>query len=110
MKTTKLFLSLALVALTVTSFGRISDFSNTEFENDLVMESWMASPFNTMERDLIMESWMVSPFEAMESDVVVESWMTAPFASDAQAIECWMSTPFKVGNEKYCADMMAATK
>ncbi len=95
MKTTKLFLSIALVALTVTSFGRISDLSNTEFENNLVMESWMASPFEGIGSDLVVESWMVSPFEAMESDVVVE---------------CWMSTPFEVGNEKYCTDMMAATK
>jgi len=30
-----------------TTNGRISDFSNMEFENDLVMESWMTAPFAT---------------------------------------------------------------
>jgi len=124
MKTTKLFFSIALAALTLTSFGRISDQSNTEFENELVVEIWMASPFEAMESDLYLEQWMTAPFESMESELemeswmtipfesmgnelVLENWMTTPFRTDALAIECWMTTPFKV-TEENCTEVLIA--
>ena len=70
MKTTKLFLSIALVALTGFSFGMSNEGDKLEFENELVMES-----------DLVMESWMTSPLglgTELEA-LTLESWMTTPF-------------------------------
>ncbi len=65
MKTTKLFLSIALVALTVISFGMNNENNNVEFENELEIESWMTVSF-----------------QADGDDLAIENWMTLPFASD----------------------------
>lgn len=110
MKITKLFLSIALVALTVTTYGRINEFSSSEFEKDLIMESWMASPFMAMERDLEMENWMITPFESMDNELELENWMSSSFTTDALTIECWMSTPFEVEKEQYSTVIMVASK
>jgi hypothetical protein len=112
MKITKLFLSIALVALTVSSFGRINEFSNMEFENELIMESWMASPFEAMEGDLVMENWMIAPFAGMESILGLETWMIAPFKTmdNELVLECWMITPFELENEQHNTVMMVASK
>ena len=91
MKTTKLFLSIALVALTAISYGKISEPINdcdccpTEivYEQELDMENWMSVPFEaSVENEaLSLESWMTTPFEAsVENEVLsLESWMTTPF-------------------------------
>lgn len=126
MKTTKLILSIALVALTVTSFGRIGEPSIVN-ENDMVVESWMLSPFEAMENDLVLECWMSKAFDIAERDLAIENWMTTPFdeldepltledwmikpfATDVLALETWMSIPFQVETGKYNAVMMAASE
>jgi hypothetical protein len=83
MKTTKLFLSIALVALTAISFGMNKETENIVFENELVVENWMTRPFETitMENELTMEDWMTSSFglgTELEA-LILESWMTTPF-------------------------------
>jgi len=89
MKTTKLFLSIALVALTAISYGKISepitecDCCPTEivYEQEMDMENWMSVPFenDVMESDLNLENWMSVPFEVSVEDEVLslESWMAA---------------------------------
>ncbi len=107
MKTTKLFLSIALVALTITAFGNYKSSIETVYESELSLESWMITPFESavLEEALSMESWMVAPFESnvSEEDLAMESWMAAPFASyiaeEGLVLEPWMSTPFNAGNE-----------
>jgi hypothetical protein len=81
MKTTKLFLSIALVALTAISFGMYNETENIVFENELVMECWMASPFEATESEPVLEDWMSSPFGlgAELEALTLESWMTTPF-------------------------------
>lgn len=71
-----------------------------DFENDLVLESWMAVPFDLELQDLEMslESWMAVPFdnEIHESEISLESWMALPFgnenAEDEVSTEDWMSS------------------
>lgn len=103
MKTTKLFLSIALVALTVISFGKTNVTDNVDFENELIMESWMASPFEASEADLVVENWMTLPFQSDENDLVVENWMTTPFQNiileEELIVENWMTSPFGLGSE-----------
>ena len=101
MKTTKLFLSIALVALTVISFGKTSVTDNIDFENELMMESWMTSPFESSEADVVVETWMTISFDSNEDDLVLENWMTLPFQSDGNdlMVENWMTSPFGLGTE-----------
>jgi hypothetical protein len=112
MKTTKLFLSIALVALTVISFGMNSEGDRLEFENELTMEDWMASPFEATESELVIELWMTLPFVSTENDLVMESWMTSPFGLgtelEALTLESWMTTPFDVIDENCTGVLMAA--
>jgi hypothetical protein len=112
MKTTKLFLSIALVALTVISFGMNNKTENIVFENELVMENWMSDPFEEMESDLVMENWMTVPFEAMDNDLVVENWMTSPFGLgtelEALTLESWMTTPFEATDDNCSGVLLAA--
>ena len=93
MKTSKLFLSIALVALTAITSGRISEpitgeeccASDVVYEQAQDLENWMSVPFeySMMESDLDLESWMSEPFEYsfMESDLVLENWMSEPFGT-----------------------------
>ena len=92
MKTTKLFLSIALVALAATSFG-----STTEgvCEEALELENWMSAPFEAglLEGNLVMEDWMSVPFEegVAEEGLSLESWMTTPFETPEDTeVEQWM--------------------
>jgi len=102
MKTTKLFLSIALVALTSISYGKISepiteyDCCPTEiiYEQEMDMENWMIEPFeSSFENDLAMEEWMSEPFEVyFESKLSLESWMLTPFESTENVVvEQWMA-------------------
>ena len=108
MKTTKLFLSIALVALTAISFGMNGEGDRIEFEDELVMESWMSDPFEAMENDLVVENWMTRPFKTitMESELAMESWMTSPFGLgtelEALTLESWMTTPL-VATDDNCS-------
>ena len=130
MKTSKLFLSIALVALATISFGMNSEHNNLDFENEVVMESWMSSPFESAEADLIVEDWMTVPFTSDESELVLEDWMTTPFNNiveeelmvenwmvspfglgaeqEALTLESWMSTPFEATDDNCSEDLMAA--
>ena len=102
MKISKLILSIALVALTTTVFGRISEPeedcnccpSDIFMEQDLSVENWMIEPFeSSVETNLTMESWMSVPFDAyFESELSMESWMTSPFkTAEEPVLEQWMA-------------------
>ncbi|MFH0757478.1 MAG: hypothetical protein V2B15_09340 [Bacteroidota bacterium] len=105
MRTTKIFLSIALVALTATSFGRIAENNNRRdyntaemiLEQELVMENWMTIPFenSSPDNDLCLENWMSVPFEAnsIENDLCLENWMTIPFETTQEnKAESWMAS------------------
>ena len=113
MKSTKFFLSIALAALTIISFGMNGESDNLDFENELVLESWMVSPFELIEGGLLVESWMTTPFQPEVNDVMVESWMTLPFdlgvELEALTLESWMITPFGQTHDNSCGVLMAAT-
>ena len=116
MRTTKLLLSIALVALAATLYGITSSFvaefaaGTTEVvhEEALDMEYWMSSPFQVSLKgsDLVMEDWMSDPFRSShkESDLVMEDWMSVPFRSSLTEnellMENWMSTPFETDTEE----------
>jgi len=101
MKTTKIILSIALVALTSNIFGRIvepeagNDCCPTDLviEQEMDLEKWMVAPFEaSLETDLALENWMVAPFEAsVEEELTMENWMAVPFEiSDQQLyLDCW---------------------
>jgi hypothetical protein len=114
MKTTKLFLSIALVALTVISFGKTNETDNVNFENEMIMESWMASPFEASEADLVLENWMTIPFQniCLEEELIVENWMSSSFGlgSELEALnlESWMSSPFELTDDNCSKVLMAA--
>ena len=102
MKISKLILSIALVALTTTVFGRIAEPeadcnccpADIFMEQDLSVENWMIEPFeSSVESDLAMESWMSVPFDAyFESELSLESWMTTPFeVVEETVVEEWMA-------------------
>lgn len=101
MKTIKLFLSVALVAFTVLSFGNDKGSVNVELGNELIMENWMIEPFAYVENDLVIENWMSLPFGmiSLENSLAMENWMISPFnvgmETEALIIECWMSMPFE---------------
>ena len=114
MKTTKLFLSVALLTLTAITFGMNMEGDNLKFENELVMESWMTAPFNSSETDLMVENWMTIPFQDIvtEDELIVENWMTSPFGSGAElealTLESWMITPFEATDDNCSEALMAA--
>jgi len=53
------------------------------FEEHLVIESWMTTPFesNIAEQEMVSESWTTELCEnnIAEEEMVIESWMTTPF-------------------------------
>lgn len=87
MKTTKLFLIIAVVTLTAISYGSHrepiaeaeSSPCNEVSEQALELENWMLVPFksNYAEEDIVLENWMSAPFESnyAEEDVEMENWM-----------------------------------
>lgn len=121
MKTTKTLLTIALVALTSTLFGRMGD-PETDcnccptvifIDQDLGIEEWMTQPFDaSVEYEMIVESWMVKPFDSdFESQLAMEDWMSMPFDSGFEAeltVESWMLTPFNA-NEKIELEWWMAT-
>ena len=121
MKTTKTFLTIALVALTTTVFGRIAEpeadcnCSPAEIFMDQVLsvENWMIETFeNSFENELTLEGWMSLPFEVgMDGDLTHEYWMSLPFDTEAEAeffVESWMTSPFKTAEEPVVEQWMAA--
>lgn len=115
MKTTKLFLSIALLALTVVAFGKTSETEYTAIETELTMENWMSDPFNSMENDPLIETWMSSPFVSpeFEEEIFIESWMTSSFGLGTEletlALESWMTAPFEATNDNCPEALMAAS-
>ena len=102
MKISKIVLSIALVALTTSVFGRIAEPeadcnccpADIFMDQDLIVENWMIEPFEaSIENDLAMEQWMTEPFEAyFESELSLESWMIIPFESAENIeVEHWMA-------------------
>ncbi len=102
MKTIKTLLTIVLVALTTTLFGRIGEPEvdcnccpeEIFMDQDLSMENWMIEPFeSSFENDLAMEEWMSEPFEVyFESELSLESWMLTPFESTENVVvEQWMA-------------------
>jgi hypothetical protein len=122
MRTTRLFLSIALVALTATSFGRIADNNNRRdyntvemiVEQGLDMESWMTIPFENsdLESDLDLEHWMAVPFEIGDEnrDLCLENWMSVPFETNSiendLCLENWMTIPFETTQENEAEQWM----
>lgn len=103
MKISKLILSITLVALATTVFGRITEPEADSYccpadifmEQDLSVENWMIEPFEpSVEIDLAMESWMSEPFDTyFENELSLETWMTTPFETVGETvIEDWMAT------------------
>ena len=75
------------------------------YEEALMVESWMTTPFETnIEERITVESWMTAPFEsAIEESVEVENWMTVPFESaieESVEVEAWMTAPFESAIEE----------
>ena len=54
-----------------------------DLENELVLESWMAAPFENeiQESEMSLESWMALPFgiENEEEEIITETWMSDPW-------------------------------
>jgi len=108
MKTTKLFLIIAVVTLTVISYGsnyepivgRAYSLYDEVNEQALELEEWMAEPFesNFSENNVDLENWMSAPFESnyADGDVTLECWMSLPFksnyAEEDLVLENWMAT------------------
>jgi len=122
MKISKLILSIALVALTTTLFGRLGEPEadcnccppGVFMDQDLSLENWMATPFDAnFESELLLEGWMNLPFEVgMDSDLTQEYWMLLPFDREAEAelfVEAWMTSPFKTVEEPVVEQWMAAS-
>lgn len=63
--------------LPVISQTYYTEYVDVYYENDYSMESWMSTPFETMdlEEGPSLEKWMLTPFET-EEELEVEEWMT----------------------------------
>ncbi len=125
MKTTKLLISIALVALTALSYGRIAENNNRRdnntaemiVEQELVMENWMAVPFGNsdLESDLDLEHWMAVPFEIGDEnkDLCLENWMSVPFVANSiendLCLENWMMIPFETTRDNKAESWMASS-
>lgn len=108
MKTTKLLLIIAVVTLTVISYGSnhepIAEVESSPYvevsEQALELEEWMTAPFESTfsENDMVLENWMLIPFESnyAEEEIILESWMSSPFesnyAEEEVEMENWMTT------------------
>jgi hypothetical protein len=121
MKTTRTILTVALVALTTTLFGRIGEPevdcnccpNEIILEQDQGLENWMTEPFDSsIEHDLTLESWMAMPIESsFENELALEEWMLSPFNSGFESelsVESWMTTPFQAPEDIELEGWMAA--
>lgn len=72
MKTIKIFLRVAGLALTTICFGQL--LSHNNFEAPIMIRTF----FVPMESDMHVESWMTAPYETNVYEEVpeIESWMT----------------------------------
>ncbi len=140
MKTTKnLILSLALIALTASSFGQLSSIKERLFHKQPNKVEYITAEYNTSESRRI-ENWMYdlrswssnressdayvapvvsSTFTVENIDVVyeeelrLENWMTNSFdcfvSEEDLTIEAWMTTPFEAAEEIEMEDWMVDT-
>ena len=109
MKTMKIFLSIAGVALTSICFGQLLSQNNNDVlfytayynsANSRFEHRLNEYPTRNASGDQFETPGMITPFfVAMESDMVIESWMTAPFETNVYEeepeIESWMIAPFE---------------
>ena len=63
--------------LPVISQTYYTEYVDVYYENDYSMETWMSTPFETMdlEEGIYLEKWMSTPFDTHE-ELEVEEWMT----------------------------------
>lgn len=113
MKTTKIYISIIMVALTTSSFGIHHSPNNTEqnmaydlreitsLDDEFTVESWMSKPFEEvlLENGISLEEWMQVPFETPveEGNIILEDWMRTPFEVSVNEenlkVEDWMTNP-----------------
>jgi hypothetical protein len=118
MKTTKIIISITLVALATATLGqqgfakkRIFSGIDRQYKN-LSYESAYMAPYASLNfhnagTDYIrieeagIEEWMTVPFESSrpENALMVEDWMTTPFETEVVekelCLEDWMTAPFE---------------
>lgn len=122
MKTTKLILSIALVALVTTSFGQLSlkerifpnrnqevAYFTADYKTETSkIENWMhdlrswaveRNSGNTSDTPVVLGTIKLVQAEVVyEETMAVERWMSAPFgiglAEEELDLESWMITPF----------------
>ena len=93
----------AIIAAFISVFflGSISMANAASFDDEIVIEEWMTTPFETVvfEEAIVTESWMSAPFESgvdLET-IIVEEWMKTPFEIELDlesiAVEDWMKSP-----------------
>ncbi len=128
MKTTKLFLSIALVALTATSFSQLplKDRLFSKRNNEVVyytadykaetskIENWMIDicdwASSKVSRDVYQAPVVSSTYFTEQVEIIyedelgMENWMTVPFESSVLenelVLESWMAEPFETGLEE----------
>lgn len=104
MKTTKILISSALLALATTTFGQLGAIKERLRAEKAEPVQYHQVGFtihsNHGQKFTGLESWMAVPFEIEvdEEELYVESWMTEPFetevAEEELSLESWMFTPF----------------
>lgn len=126
MKTTKIILSIALVALGTSSFGQLRLIKerlfqkrnpqvemitvNHNYKEKSRVENWMydlqgwtiRDSEETNENPVIIRTIRTNRVEVIyEQQMTLENWMTAPFEyrdlEENQEVESWMKTPFETG-------------
>ena len=125
MKTTKIFLSIALVALATTSFAQRSSIKDRLFPNNTNQIEFVTADYNITESTRIenwvhdLHSWSSSKYSrnayeapevsrtifleqvevVYEENLELESWMTNTFecglCEEEIFVESWMNTPFE---------------
>ena len=79
------------VVILLVAFTTISFAEDVVVEEELIIESWMTTPFENMsETELVLEEWMVIPFEniVVENELALETWMTTPFEVSDCLLSC----------------------
>ena len=79
MKTTRILISTALLALAATSFGQLGALKERVFPDKVEQVQVHNASFTSHSNH--RESWMAIPFEteAAEEELYIESWMATPF-------------------------------
>ena len=123
MKTTRIIISIAIIALASTTSAQWNQLKDrllndrydqtaiayTEIRDDvMIRERTVYGPANShashassvdmiYEKELDMESWMTEAFDTgLEEELQLENWMTESFlpAEESLELESWMTRPF----------------